>query len=92
MTDESNEGELYGHDFARCRELERGRLRTMPDVPALAVYDALMKFIVADISTVFWIMKELGRKCDREGDGECIMDKRAWLEEGRIVVKRYIEK
>jgi hypothetical protein len=91
MTDES-EGELYSRDFDLCTKLERSRCAAMPDVPTLAVYDALMKWIVADVSTVFRIMEELGRKCDDESDGECVIDERAWLEEGRHVVKRYVEK
>jgi hypothetical protein len=90
MTIQQDEGELYGHDFDRCRELERARCAAMPDVSTLSVYDVLGKQGICP-SDVLKIMAALGRKCDDENDGECIMDERAWLEEGRIVVKRYIK-
>jgi hypothetical protein len=63
--------ELWGNDFDMCRELERERLRVMPDVPALKVYDALRKSNIT-FSDLFAVMEELGCKCDREDDGEFV--------------------
>jgi hypothetical protein len=59
--------ELLDIDFDKCRELERERLRAMSDVPALKIYDVLEKHVCP--SELLATMEDLGRKCDREGDG-----------------------
>jgi len=75
--------ELWDYDFDKRRELERERLRAMPDVPALKVYDALVKQGV-DCSDRFEIMRELGRDCDGgEDEGQFVRLARV-DDEGRI--------
>jgi hypothetical protein len=56
------------YDFEIRTALERERLRAMPDVSALAVYDALSKHGV-DIFAMLNVMRELGRDFDNEEDG-----------------------
>ena len=63
-----NKEGVWGYDFALCRKLERARLRTMPDVPVLKVYDVMEGKGVYP-SLLLEIMEALGCKCDREGDG-----------------------
>jgi hypothetical protein len=70
-------------DYAigKCRELERERLRLMPDVPALKIYDALEKHAGAvATSTRLAIMADLGCKCDRKDDERVFEE--AWAEGG----------
>ena len=59
--------ELRDIDFNKCRELERERLRSMSDVPALKIYDVLETHVCP--SDLLAIMEDLGCKCDHEGDG-----------------------
>ena len=59
------------HVFDRCREVERERLRTKPDVPALRVYDVLQEKL--DTSALFEVMAQLGAKCDSDDDGPDIL-------------------
>jgi hypothetical protein len=75
--------ELWDYDFDKCRELERERLRSMPDVPALKIYDALLKYDICT-SDRFAIMADLGCKCDQEGDG--LFLRIAWVDsQGRLL-------
>jgi hypothetical protein len=60
-----------GHGFDRCHEVERGRARTKPDVPAWKVYDALQgKLTPWDL---YEVMAQLGAKCDSDNDGPDIL-------------------
>jgi hypothetical protein len=62
--------ELYDYDFGWMRALERARLQGVPDVPAVKIYDALIKRVEADITLVFDVMRLLGCPCDDDDDGE----------------------
>jgi hypothetical protein len=52
------------------RAVERARLRDVPDIPAVKIYDALNNSRIADITTVLAIMRALGCPCDDDGDDE----------------------
>lgn len=75
--------EFWDYDFDKCRELQRERLRTMPDVPALKVYDALVKHDV-NCSDCFDIMRELGRDCDG-GEDEGQFVRLARVDDGGLI-------
>jgi hypothetical protein len=59
------------HVFNRCREAERERMRTKPDVAALKVYDALQEKLTA--SDLYEVMAQLGARCDSDDDGPDIL-------------------
>lgn len=59
------------HVFDRCREVERDRMRTKPDVPALKVYDVLQGKLTT--SELFEVMAQLGARCDSDDDGPDIL-------------------
>jgi hypothetical protein len=62
--------ELLDYDFGWMRALERARLRAMPAVSPVRVYDAMMKSRMSDISTMFAILEAIGCKCDDDEDAE----------------------
>jgi hypothetical protein len=77
--------EILDYDFRWMRALERARLRDMPDLSAVKIYDALEKRL-SDIAIVYEVMKELGCKCDDDEDDERCrivrvveVDDRGWI-------------
>jgi hypothetical protein len=59
------------HVFDRRREVERDRMRTKLDVPALRVYDVLQEKLTA--SDLYEVMAQLGARCDSDNDGPDIL-------------------